>query len=258
MKKFVCAAAAVAVGICSLVSFGGCKVGEAKVEYALSEDETYYIVSGVSGDKRGLTSFDVPAEVDGKPVKEIGYEAFFECNKLTRVTLPDSIGKIGERAFARCSFSQFTIPDGVTEIGYGAFGMCEQLTEITIPESVSSIAPLAFAYCTSLEKAVVNANITVLEDKVFYNSTAVHSGNIYTNTSLTSVYLSASIKKIRDTALAGNLITHIYFAGSQEQWDELYFYRTEQDESKPEGYREVRLEKKDVLSDSIKIEIAEK
>ena len=259
MKKFFCAAAIAAIGVCSVIPFGGCKLGDANVEYTLSEDGTYYIVSGVSGDKRGLTEYDVPAtycaEEGGEalPVKQIGYEAFFECNKLTRVTLPDSIEKIDVRAFAKCAFSQFIIPESVTEICFGAFGMCEALTEVTIPQSVTKLEPLAFAYCIRLKTACVKANITVLEDQVLCNTVASYGGNVYTNTALKSVYLSASIKKICNTALSGNVLTDIYFAGSKEQWNELYFYENVKDETSENGNKENRLEKSDVIDSSVTI-----
>ena len=234
-------------------------MGEANVTYALSEDGTYYIVSGVSGNKRGLTEYDVPAtycaEEGGEalPVKQIGYEAFFECYKLTSVTLPDSIEKIGERAFAKTAIKQFTIPEKVTRICFGAFGMCESLTEITVPQSVTTLEPLAFAYCTSLQTACVKADITVLDDKVFCNSVVAMGDNLYIHTSLKSVYLSASIKKICKTALAGNIITDIYFAGSEEQWNELYFYENVADENNAGSFKESRLEKNEVMDDSVKI-----
>lgn len=253
MKKFICAAAVVAVGIMSTISFGGCTTGAASVEYTLSEDGTYYIVSGVSGDKQGLTSYDVPAEYSAEeggvalPVKEIGTEAFYRCSSLTSITIPDTIEVIGERAFVQCSFSKFTIPDSVTEIRFGAFGMCDSLTEITIPESVSVLESRAFAYCTGLEKAYVKANITDLPARVFYNSVASHGGSVYTKTSLTQVYLPATLQKIHSEALFGNYITDLYFAGNEEQWSLLYFYNIEEDEDTPGEYKENRLEKGAVI-----------
>ena len=42
------------------------------------------------------TEFSVPAKLDGKPVVEIGSEAFCGRADLTRVALPDTIAKIGK------------------------------------------------------------------------------------------------------------------------------------------------------------------
>lgn len=259
MKKFICAAAFIAVGFCSLVSFGGCKAGEAHVEYTVSEDGTYYIVSGVSGDKQGLTSYTVPSTYSKEeggvalPVKEIGTEAFYQCSALTSITLPDTIEVIGERAFAQCNFSQFTIPDSVTEIRFGAFGMCESLTEITIPESVTVLESRAFAYCTALERAYVKANVTDLPARVFYNSVVSHGGSVYTNTSLTQIYLPATLEKIHREALYGNYITDIYLAGGEEQWKNVYFYETELKEGTENEYVEKKVEKDKTMPAGVKI-----
>ena len=254
MKKFICAAAAVAVGICSVMSLGGCTTGEAFVEYTLSEDGEYYIVSGVSGDKRGLKELVVPAEKDGKPVKEIGDDAFFQCYDLSRVTLPeDTIEKLGARAFAFCGFDSFVIPDSVTYIGYGAFGACDYLREITVPESVTTLEPLAFYGCSALKKAYVKADITTLNTKVFYNPVYTQGGETYTSTALTELYLPASIEKIHEDALAGNFITDIYFAGTEAQWNEVYFFNMIDDEENEGEKKENRLEKSDVIGKGTKV-----
>lgn len=42
------------------------------------------------------TEFAVPAKLDGKPVVEIGSEAFCRRGDLTRVALPDTVAKIGK------------------------------------------------------------------------------------------------------------------------------------------------------------------
>ncbi len=259
MKKFICIAAVAAAAFCSAVSFSGCATGEAYVDYTLSEDGTYYIVSGVSGDKQGLTDYKIPetyCEEEGGeplPVKKIGEGAFMNCSALNSIEIPESVTVIERNAFSFCGLMEVTIPESVTSIGYGAFGACSYLTEITIPESVTTIEPLAFAYCTSLKKAVVKANITVLDGKVFYNSVAVQAGNVYTNTSLTEVYLPATLEKIHSTALYGNFLTDIYVAGGDEKWESIYFYDTVLKEGTEDEYEEKKLEKSEVLSSGVKI-----
>ncbi|MDE7256780.1 MAG: leucine-rich repeat domain-containing protein [Clostridia bacterium] len=259
MKKFICAAAVAAVGIMSVISLGGCKAGEAYVEYTLSESGDYYIVSGVSGDRLGLTGYEVPAEYsaeeDGEllPVKEIGEMAFYECFELKEITIPDTVEKIGTLAFAKCGFSEFIIPDSVTEIGGGAFGMCDSLTEITVPESVEKMGNLAFYCCTSLEKAYVKASITVLEEKVFFNTVISQGGNIFSETSLKEVYLPAGLEKIHVTALSGNAITDIYFAGTETQWNGLYFFEMVKKQDAEDEYEEKRIEKSAAINKNVKI-----
>ena len=93
-----------------------------------------------------LTSVTIPDSVT-----TIGYEAFAWCSSLTSVTIPDSVTTIGAAAFYVCSsLTNVTIPDSVTTIGGGAFQNCSSLTSVNIPDSVTTIGKGAFAYCSSL------------------------------------------------------------------------------------------------------------
>ena len=94
---------------------------------------------------------DIPAELGGKPVTEIGEWAFAYCSSLTEVTIPKSVTSIRAFAFRSCSsLTKVIIPEGVTSIGDSAFGYCSSLTEVTIPKSVTSIEYFAFCDCGAL------------------------------------------------------------------------------------------------------------
>ena len=94
---------------------------------------------------------DIPAELGGKPVTEIGEWAFAYCSSLTEVTIPKSVTSIRAFAFRSCSsLTKVIIPEGVTSIGDSAFGYCSSLTEVTIPKSVTSIEYAAFYDCGAL------------------------------------------------------------------------------------------------------------
>ena len=94
---------------------------------------------------------DIPAELGGKPVTEIGEFAFADYSGLTKVTIPKSVSSIGQAAFAGCnSLTEVTIPKSVTSIGEWAFLGCSSLTEVTIPKSVTSIESYAFRDCGAL------------------------------------------------------------------------------------------------------------
>jgi hypothetical protein len=250
MKKFLFVGLASLIATLSLFSLSAC--GTAEIEYALSEDGTYYIVSGVSGSKSALLTAEIPATYQNEqtgvslPVKEIGDEAFMGCTQLYELTIPYGIEKIGTRAFMLCGFYEFEIPESVTSIGFGAFAMCNGLTEITIPQSVTTLSTAAFYVCRSLERVYVKANITDLKDSMFFNSQAEVGTDIYTNTSLTEVYLSSTITKINTTAFSGNVLSDIYYAGTQEQWNELYFYELTAGETDGE-YVETKLDKSTLL-----------
>ena len=78
-------------------------------------------------------------------VTSIGDQAFYNCTRLTSITIPDSITNIGYYAFYNCTaLTSITIGDSVTSIGDWAFYGCTGLTSITIPDSVTSIGSMAF------------------------------------------------------------------------------------------------------------------
>ena len=96
------------------------------------------------------TLTEVTAE-DLKGVSNISPYAFTLCNKLTNVTIPDSVIDISDYAFPYCvNLKNITIPGDVINIGNYAFYCCESLIGITIPDSVVSIGKYAFGYCSSL------------------------------------------------------------------------------------------------------------
>ena len=258
MKKLLSLICSIALLAASAFSLSAC-AGEAAVNYKLSEDGTHYIVSGVSGSRSALVSYEVSSEYSAEeggellPVTEIGDEAFMRCSSLASLTIPDTIERIGVRAFMDCAFIDFTIPESVTYIGYGAFGNCKMLKEIVIPQSVKEIDALAFAYCSGLETAVVKADVTELKAKTFANIYDISTGQAYTDTSLKSIYLPASLHKMYFNALNGNMFEDIYFAGSEEQWDALYFYETVKKEGTENEYVDKRVEKSAILGTQVKI-----
>ena len=66
-------------------------------------------------------------------VTSIGTDAFYDCDALQSITIPDSVTSIGEYAFENCAaLKSVTIPDSVTSIGYYAFYDCDALTSVTI------------------------------------------------------------------------------------------------------------------------------
>ena len=82
---------------------------------------------------------------------KISAYAFYNCDSLTSIVIPNSVKSIGDSTFYNCdSLTSITIPSSVTSIGSSAFSDCYSLTSVTIPNSVKSIGEKAFYNCDSL------------------------------------------------------------------------------------------------------------
>lgn len=92
----------------------------------------------------------------------IAEAAFIYREKLTSVSIPNSVTRISQHAFYGCSSLQHVnIPNTITSIESCAFYGCSSLESITIPKNVTSINSGAFYGCSGLTSIIVeNGNPT--------------------------------------------------------------------------------------------------
>lgn len=106
-------------------------------------------------------------------VTDIARAAFIACQKLEKITLPDSLRTIGELAFADCnSLAIIDIPDAVDLIGSYAFLRCSSIENIAIPERVSKLNTATFYSCKKL-KHVVLTNVECIGREAFRGCAAL-------------------------------------------------------------------------------------
>jgi len=88
----------------------------------------------------------IPDEYNGYPVTGIAGSAFYGCNNIEEVIIPDTVKKIGNSAFCNSkNLIKVVMPDSVTEIGYRAFAECIKLENITFSNNLISISEDAFS-----------------------------------------------------------------------------------------------------------------
>ena len=140
---------------------------------------------------------------------EIGDFAFWFCDRLESVILPNSLTTIGRGAFLGCSdlkefkgkfasndgrvlivdkvlksvapaagLTEYTIPDIVTTIGDYAFYECSSLTSVTIPDSVTTIGDAAFCVCSSLTSVTIPDSVTTIGYQTFWCCSSITSVTI--------------------------------------------------------------------------------
>lgn len=158
-------------------------------------------------------------------VTSIGDRAFYDCNNLTNITIPNSITSIGVSAFYRCmALTSVVIPNSVINIGNSAFNACTTMTSLTLGNSVTTIGESAFSSCRSLTNILIPTSVTTIGNSAFSgcnsimniefpNSVTSIGSSVCSNcSSLKCVTIGESVSKIGRSAFeyCGSLKT-LYF-----------------------------------------------
>lgn len=108
--------------------------------------------------------------------REIAPEAFaYEVN-LARIELPDTVERIGVRAFAESALSDFTAPAHLNSIGEEAFAACKKLESVQLNHELIEIAPGAFRECSALGALRIPASVERLSCDAFDQTTLEAAG----------------------------------------------------------------------------------
>lgn len=137
----------------------------------------------------------VPETLGGCPVKELLPSAFSNCNRIDRLTLPDSIERIGRKCFVGCNLTIEKLPENLKDIGVFAFcgdssNNKNKIPDCTIPEGITKIPTGAFEH-TQIDKIVLPAGLETVGAHAFSDSGAKE------------LVFSGSVKEIRDSAFYG-------------------------------------------------------
>ncbi len=118
-------------------------------------NESDGVVIGSGGNAPAIPSdtagaLAIPSRLGRRPVIGIGEYAFYMCESLTEVSIPEGVADIGDKSFYCSGVTGVSIPGSVTRIGEDAFGECYRLAELAIPDSVEEIGDWAFYSCEGL------------------------------------------------------------------------------------------------------------
>lgn len=154
----------------------------------------------------GKTITEVTAEdLDG--VTKIGEYAFYRCNNLTRVDIPDNVTQFDASSFREAGIETILIPKSVQKIMGSAFQECKlltaarfaegtqidtffgstffrcyKLTDIEIPETVKSIYSQCFYECKALANIIIPKDVSDIGGSAFYNCTSLATVSVKATT----------------------------------------------------------------------------
>lgn len=201
--------------------------------FELSEDKSYYILTGYQGSK---TTIEIPSKHMGKPVKVIGVSAFeyhAGTGTMISITIPDSVITIEDDAFSCTSITSISIPDSVITIGDSAFYSCGSLTDVTIGSSVTTIGNAAFDECKSLQSVTFKeeSQLTSIGEYAFRGA------------SFSTISIPESVTSIGRAAFVGcDSLTRVVIPKSVETMGMNVFYASDfvkiycEAKDKPDGW----------------------
>ncbi len=140
--------------------------------------------------RSGLLSVTIP-----DTVSKIGYAAFYHCDELSDITIPESVTLIEGEAFHKTAWMNqwyaddaaedylvvgdgiliaykgkqdiAAIPDNVKSIATDAFKNHTEVTEIIFPKTLTTISDNAFAGCKNLQSFSGGDNLTTIAEHAF-------------------------------------------------------------------------------------------
>lgn len=155
--------------------------------------------------RSNLESIRIP---DG--VETIGYAAFYHCDELTNVVIPNSVKNIEPAAFDKTPWLADWKQNGTSDyliVGDGILLAYKGSNNIvSVPANVKQIGAEAFKDCGSINKVVLPDSVEIIGEAAFQGCSG-----------LTEVEGGNRVREIRDRAFAGCPMATIHIPASAEQ-----------------------------------------
>ena len=175
------------------VSYDNEYTGAVVIPESVSLSGTNYVVTAIGDDAffncQNVTSVNIP-----NTVTSIGNSAFSNCKKLTTINITDNITYIGGYAFYVTPFYN-ELPDGLVYLGrvlYCYKGEMPANSSIDINEGTVCISPYAFSFCKGLLSVSIPNTVEIIGKEAFYGCS-----------SLTNLLIPESVISVEWCALGG-------------------------------------------------------
>ena len=157
--------------------------------------------------QKTITVARIPSQIENVEVTRIAYQAFFGCDKLTTIEIPETVIQLGKRVFYGCINLEKVVFHGrqLELIGdipsEGIFQECDKLvsagpigsncniefnwednipseafcelkslTKVILPDGVQTIGEYAFVGCEDLSNIEIPNSVTSIEQSAFFGS----------------------------------------------------------------------------------------
>ncbi len=152
-------------------------IGDSDVEFVNGEAVVGGITYTLKNKEVWITGCDksfegeviIPEKIAGFPVTNIVYPGFYDCSKITKVVMPNSMKELGTSVFWNCnSLYEVVLNYGLEKIGPQAFEYCSGLKEIKIPNTLTKIDEMAFKG-SGIRNIEISESVTYIGDGAFWD-----------------------------------------------------------------------------------------
>ncbi len=146
--------------------------------------------------KEKLTGITIP-----ESVTNTGEYTFWMCKNLATVTFDGTptLSTIGKSAFKECeALTAIAIPASVEEIGVSAFSDCTELVSVTFSgtSSLTTINQSAFSGCTKLTSITLPNSLTTLGTIQDMGGDVYYNGSVFWSSGLTTLNIPKNVTNI--------------------------------------------------------------
>lgn len=155
---------------------------EEEVYHDIIQDSVIYRIYSDHAKIIGCSSDDIegeliiPATIENVAVTDIKSCAFYMCNKIAKIKLPETMTNISNWAFEKCiNLETINFPDNIISIGKSAFSGCVKLANVTLNNGLKHIGQSAFSDCSNISSITIPNSVLNIDKFAFYRCTKLES-----------------------------------------------------------------------------------
>ncbi len=134
----------------------------------------------------------------GSSLESLGDYAFYNCDGLENVDVPETCTRVGDYAFASCQ-NMIMATVRTPMLGIGAFKDDASLVSVRLSDNTESIPDFCFQSCNSLSTVSLYPSYTDISESLALKRIGV---NAFSNTNLNTFKLPKNVNEIGDSAFA--------------------------------------------------------
>lgn len=158
----------------------------------------------------------VPEYTSRGIVVGVGVTAFYNCQTLKSVELPNTVRYLDSGSFAYCPLlTSVDMGNNVWAIGESVFEGCGNLSSVNIPESLEYSGYFAFYGCSSISEPLYNSHLFVYYPELRTGHYSIPEGiktigiSAFSFSKIESVEIPTSVTTISDNAFDASNLTGI-------------------------------------------------